>query len=156
MLHFISLNVYYGYSLCQTPQRLLSGTISVLLNSLDGALENSGVRPLSRKVEIWKLILTFLDVYYGYSLCQKPPRLLSGTSSILLDSLDDALENPWVWPLSRRVEMWKLVCSFLYVSQGHPLCQQPPRLLSGTSSVLLDPLDDALEKFVPKWSWRTR
>jgi hypothetical protein len=39
------------------------------------------------------LIRSFLDVYYGYSLCQKPPRLLSGTFSVLLDSLDDALER---------------------------------------------------------------
>jgi hypothetical protein len=57
------------------------------------------------------LIQTFLDVYYGYPLCQKPPRLLTRTTSILLDSLDDALEN----------------------------------LLSGTTSVLLESLDDALE-----------
>jgi hypothetical protein len=72
---------------------------------LDDALENTGVRPLPRKIEIGKLIQTFLDVYYGYSLCQKPQRFLSGTSSVLLDSLDDALENPGVRPLPRKVEI---------------------------------------------------
>jgi hypothetical protein len=35
---------------------------------------------------------------------KKTPRLLSGTTSILLDSLFDALENPGVGPLSRKVE----------------------------------------------------
>jgi hypothetical protein len=35
-------------------------------------------------------------------LCQKPPRLLSETSIILLDSLDDALENPGYRPLPRK------------------------------------------------------
>ena len=80
-------------------------TSSVLLDSLDDALENPGVRPLSRKVEIVKLIQTFRDVYYGYPLCQKSPRLLPGTTSVILDSLDDALENPGVRPLSRKVEI---------------------------------------------------
>jgi hypothetical protein len=97
------LDVYYGYSLCQKPPRLLSRTSSVLLDSLDDTLEIPEVRPLPSKVEIWKLIHTFLDVYYVYSLCQKPPRLLSGTSSVLLDSLDDAPENPGVRPLPRKV-----------------------------------------------------
>ena len=65
----------------------ISGTTSVLLDSLDDALENPGVRPLSRKVEIVKLIQTFRDVYYGYPLCQKSPRLLPGTTSVILDPL---------------------------------------------------------------------
>ena len=128
----------------KTP-RLLSGNTRVLFDSLDDALENPGVRPLPRKVDIWKLIHTFLHVYYGYPLCQKPPRLLSGTTSVLLDSLDDALEIPRVRPLPRKVEIWKLIHSFLDVSLGHPLCQKPPRFLSGTTSVLLDSLDEALE-----------
>jgi hypothetical protein len=51
------------------------------------------------------LIRSFLDVSLGHPLCQKPPRLLSGTSSVLLDSLDDALENPGVRPLTMKVEM---------------------------------------------------
>jgi hypothetical protein len=59
-------DVYYGYASCQTPLRLLLGTTSVLLDSLDDALENTGIMPLPRKVEIRKLIHTFLDVYYGY------------------------------------------------------------------------------------------
>ena len=124
---------------------LKSVTSSLLLDSLDDALENPRVWPLSRRVEIWKLIDGFLDVSLGHPLCQKPPTIFSGTSSVLLNSLDDALENPGVSPLSMKVEMWKLIHSFLDVSLGHPLCQKPPRLLSGTSSVLLDSLDDALE-----------
>jgi hypothetical protein len=71
---------------------------------LDAALENPGVKPLPRKAEIWKFIQTFLDVYYGYPLHQKPPRLLSRTTSVLLDSLDDALENQGIRPLPRKVE----------------------------------------------------
>jgi hypothetical protein len=52
-----------------------------------------------RKVE------TYLGEYQGHPLCQKPQRLLSGTISVLLDSLDDAMENPGVGPLSRKVEI---------------------------------------------------
>ena len=91
-----------------------------------------GVRPLPRRVEISKLIQTFLDVYYGYSWCQKQQRLLSGTTSVLLDSLDDALENPWVRPLSRRVEFWKLIASLMYIRYIHYVknqqdsSQEPP------------------------------
>jgi hypothetical protein len=47
----------------------------------------------------------FLDLYYGYSLTQKPSRVLSGTTSVLLDLLDDALENPGVRTLPRKVEI---------------------------------------------------
>jgi hypothetical protein len=35
----------------------------------------------------------------------KPLRLLSETTGILLDSLDDALENPGVRPFPRKVEI---------------------------------------------------
>jgi hypothetical protein len=49
-------------------------------------MDNPRVRPLSRKVEIGKLIDDFLGVNYGYLSCQKPSRLLSGTTSVLLDS----------------------------------------------------------------------
>ena len=80
---------------------------------LDETLENLGVGPLSRKVGIRKLICSFLDVSLGHPLCQKPVRLLSGTTSVLLDSMDDTLENPGVGPLSRKVEIWKLINSFL-------------------------------------------
>jgi hypothetical protein len=72
---------------------------------LDDALENPGVSPLSMKVAKRKLIGSSLDVSLGHPLCQKPPRIVSGTSSFLLDYLDDALENPGVGPLFRRVEM---------------------------------------------------
>jgi hypothetical protein len=61
-------------------------------------MENPRVRPLPRKVEISKLIHDFLGVNHGYSLHQKPSRLLSGTTSVPLDSLNDALENPGVRP----------------------------------------------------------
>ena len=124
--------------------RLLPGTTSVLLDSLDDALENQRVRPLPRKVDIWKLIQTFHVLYYGYPLRQKSPRLLPGTTSALLDSVDDTLENPGIKPLPRKVEIGKLIETFLDVYYGYPLCQQPPRLLSGTTSVLLDSLDDTL------------
>ena len=116
------LDISLGHPLCQKPSRLLSGTSSVLLDSLDDVLENPGVWPLSMRIEIWKFICSFLDVSLGHPLCSKPPRLLSGTSSVLLDSLDDALENPGVWPLSMRIEIWKFIRSFLDVSLGHPLC----------------------------------
>jgi hypothetical protein len=33
-----------------------------------------------------------------FSLSHKPPRLLSGTSTLLLDSLDDTMENTVVKP----------------------------------------------------------
>jgi hypothetical protein len=39
-------------SLDDALENLLSGTTSVLLESLDDALENPGVRPLPRKIEI--------------------------------------------------------------------------------------------------------
>jgi hypothetical protein len=43
------LDVYYGYiHYVKKPLRLLLETTSVLLDSLDGTLENTGVRPLSR------------------------------------------------------------------------------------------------------------
>jgi hypothetical protein len=46
------------------------------------------------------------DIYYVYSQePQKPTRLLSETSSVLLDSLDDALENPAVRQLSMKVDI---------------------------------------------------
>ena len=38
----------------------------------------------------------------------------------------------------RKVKIWKLICSFLEISLGHPPCQKPWRLLSGTSKVILD------------------
>jgi hypothetical protein len=47
----------------------------------------------------------FIDLYYGYSLSQKPSRVLSGITSVLLDSLDDALEYPGVRTLPRKVEI---------------------------------------------------
>jgi hypothetical protein len=47
--------------------------------------------------------------------------------------LDDALEKPGVGTLSGQVDIKKLICSFLDVSLGHPLCiKKTPRLLAGT------------------------
>ena len=97
---------------------------------------------LPRKVEIWKSICSFLDLFLGHPLCQKPPRLLSGTTSVLLDSMMMLWRHLEDGALPRRVEIWKLICSFLDVSVGHPLCkihllrnhQHPHKLL-----------DDALE-----------
>jgi hypothetical protein len=43
--------------------RFLSGTTSVLFASWNDSMENPGVRPFSKKVEIRKLIRSFLDVY---------------------------------------------------------------------------------------------
>jgi hypothetical protein len=48
------------------------------------------------------LICSFLDVSLGHPLCQKPPRLISGTTSILLDSRDDALNNPAVKKMKKK------------------------------------------------------
>jgi hypothetical protein len=36
-----------------------------------------GVRPFTMKVEIWNLIHSFLDVFKGHPLWQKPPRIIS-------------------------------------------------------------------------------
>jgi hypothetical protein len=72
---------------------------------LDDSLENPGVRPFSKNVEIRQLIRSFLDVYKEHPLYQKPSRLLSGTTSVHLESLGDALENLEVKILSRKVEM---------------------------------------------------
>ena len=89
-----------------------------------------------KKVEIWKLKQTFLDVYHGYPLCQKPPRLLSGTTWVLLDSLDDALENPGIRLLPRKVEIWKLIEMYIMSKTTKiPLKnhQRPLRLLGWCS-----------------------
>jgi hypothetical protein len=51
--------------------------------------------PLSTNC-ILPIAVLSVDVSLGHPLCQKPPRLLSGTSSVLLDSLDDFLQNPGV------------------------------------------------------------
>ena len=118
---------------------------------LDDALENQGVGPISRKEEIWKLICSLLDVFLAHPICQKPPRLLSGTISVLLDSMDDALENPGVGLISRKEDIWKLICRLLDISLGHPLCQKPLRLNSGTTSVLSDSMDDTWMTL-----WRTQ
>ena len=64
---------------------------------------------------------------------------------------DDVLENPGVGPLSRWEDIWKLICSFLNVSLRHLSCQKPPRLLSGTTRVLLDSMEDTLMTL-----WRTQ
>jgi hypothetical protein len=63
-----------------------SGTTNILLDSLDDALENPGVRPLSREADILKLIHTFFDVYYvknHQDSSQEPSILRRSESSIL-------------------------------------------------------------------------
>ena len=117
------------------------------VSHLEDALENPGVGPLSWMVEIWKLICSLLDVSLGHPPCQKPQRLLSGTTSVLLDSRRMLWRHIGDEALPRKVEIWKLECSFLDVSLRHPYCQKPPRLLSGTSCVLQDSKDD---------TWRTQ
>ena len=96
----------------------------------------------SRRVGTRKFICSFLDVFFWYPASQKTPRLLSGTSSVLLDSMMMLWRHIGDGALLRQVEIWKLICSFLEVSLRHPPCQKPPRLLSGTSSVLKDSKDD--------------
>ena len=93
---------------------------------LDDVLENPGVGPLSKRVETWKLICSFLDVSLGHPPSQKPPRLLSGTSSVLLDSMMTLWRHIGDGALPRQVQIWKLICSFLGVSLGHPPCQKTP------------------------------
>jgi len=118
---------------------------------LDDALENPGVGRLSRRVETWKLICSFLDVYFRHPQSQRPPRLLSGTSSILLDSMMTLWRHIWDGALPRKVEIWKLICSFLDVFLRHPLDQKLPKILSGTTSILLDSKDDTWMTL-----WRTQ
>ena len=62
---------------------------------------------------------------------QRPPRLQRW-------HLEDALDFPQVGPLFRRKDIWILISSFLDVYLGHPVCQTPPRDLSGNNIVLLD------------------
>ena len=115
---------------------------------------------LPRQAEIWKLICSFLDVSLRHPPCQKPSRLLSGTSSVLLDSMMTLWRHIGDGALPRQVEIWKLICSFLDVSLRHLPCQKPPRLLSGTSNVLLDSMmtlwrhigDGALPRKVKIWT----
>ena len=85
---------------------------------------------LPKKVEILKLICSFLNVSFGNPSCQKPPRVLSGTSSVLLDSMMTLWRHIGDGSLLGKVELCKLICSFLDVSLGPPLCQKLPRLLS--------------------------
>jgi hypothetical protein len=76
------------------------------------------------------LIQSLLDVYYVYSLCENPSRLLSGTTSVLLDPLDDALENPGVRPLPRKEEICILWIPIMSKATKTPLrnYQRPVRL----------------------------
>ena len=120
----------------QKPPRLLSGTSSVLLDSMMTLWRHIGDGALPRQVQIWKFIRSFLDVTLRHPPCQKPPRLLSGTSGVLLDSMMTLGRHTGDGALPRQVEIWKLICSFLDVSLRHPPCQKPPRLLSGTNNVL--------------------
>ena len=133
------------------PPRLLSGTTSILLDSMMTLWSHLGDGAIPRQAEIWKLIYSFLNVSLGYQLCQKPPKLLSGTTSILQDSMMTLWRHLGDGAIPRQVEIWKLIYSFLNVSLGHPLCQKPPRLLSRTTSVLLDSKDDTWMTL-----WRTQ
>ena len=76
----------------------------------------------------------------------KLPRLLSGTTNALLDSMMTHLRHIGDGALPRKVEIWKLVYSFLDVFLEHPVCQIPQSLLSETSSVLLDSKDETWRK----------
>jgi hypothetical protein len=88
------------------------------------------------------LICSFLDVSLRHPLCQKLSKILSGTTSVLLDSKDDTLMMLWRtqefdhFPGRKRSK--KFICSFLNVSLRYSVCQKPPRLLSGTPSILID------------------
>ena len=148
---FMFIDVSLGHPLCQIPPRLLSGTSSVLKNSMMMLWTHIGDGALPRQVEIWKLICSFLGISLGHPQCQKPLRLLSGTSSVLLDFMMTLWRHIGDGALPRQVEILKLICSFLGVSLGHPPCQKPPKLLSGTSSVLIDSKDDTWMTL-----WRTQ
>ena len=95
----------------------------VLLIHLQFNYFSTIVGRLSGRVETWKLICSFLDVSLGHPPCQTPPRLLSGTSSILLDSMMTLWRHIGDGALPRKVETWKLICSFLDVSLRHPPSQ---------------------------------
>ena len=120
----------------KTPPRNCQNPLRLQRWHLVDTLENPGVGILFWRVETWTLICSFLDVYLGHPPCQKPQRLLSGITSVLLDFKMTLWRHIWDEALSRRVRTWKFICSFLDV--GHPPCQKPPRLISGTSSILLD------------------
>ena len=122
-------------------------------------LRHLGDGALPRQVEIWKLKCSFPDVSLSHPPCQKRSRLLSGTSSVLLDSMMTLWRHLGYRALPRQVEIWKLIFSFPDVSLRHPPFQKPSRLLSGTSSVLLDSMmtlwrhlgDGALPRQVEIW-----
>ena len=149
------------YPPSQKPSRLLSGTSSVLLDSMMTLWRHMGDGALPRQAEIWKLICSFLDVSLRHPPCQKPPRLLSGTSSVLLDSMMMLWRHIGYGALPKREEIWKLICSSLDVSLGHPSSQKPTGLLSGTIIVLLDSMmtlwrhigDGALPRHVEIWKF---
>ena len=113
----------------KTPPRNLKRPHRLQGWHLDDALENPGVGPLSRRVETWKLICSFLDVSLGHPPSQKPTILLLGTSSFLWRHI-------WDGALPRKVEIGKLICSFLDVSLRHPLDQILPKILSGSTTGL--------------------
>ena len=97
------------------------------------------------------MICSFLDLSLGHPLCQKQQRLLSGTSSVLLDSMMMLWRHIGDGAFPRKVEIRKLICSFLDVSFRHPLCQKLSKILSGTTNVLLDSKDDTSMML-----WRTQ
>ena len=145
----------------QKPPRLLSGTSSVLLDFMMTLWRHIGDGALPRKVEIWNLICSFLGVSLRHLPSQKPPRLLSGASSVLLDFIMTLWRHIGDGAHPRKVEIQKLICSFLDESLGHPSCQKHPRPLSGTTSVLLDFMltlwrhigDEALPRKVENWKF---
>ena len=106
---------------------------------------------LSRRKETWKLICSCLDVSFGHPPCQNRLRLLSGTPSVLLDSMMTIWRHIGQEAIPRQLEPWKLIQTFVEAFKVHPLCQKPPTLLSGITSVLLDSMDDTWMMF-----WRTQ
>ena len=99
---FIAVSL--GHPLSQQPRGLLSGTSSVLLHSMMRLWKHIGDGALPRQVESSKSIHSFLDVYKEPPICQIPPRLLSGTSSILLDSKMTVWRHIGDGALPRQVE----------------------------------------------------
>ena len=88
-----------------TPLRNLQHPRRLPGRQLEDTLEKQRVGTLSRNAEIWKFIHSFLDVSFRHQTCQEPPRLLSGTFSVLLDFKMMLWRHIGDEALSRKVEI---------------------------------------------------
>ena len=112
-MQLLSYNL--GTSIMLTTTKMLLGTTSILTDSMMMLWRHLGDGVLSRMVETWNLIYSFIDVLFVHPPCQKQPRLLSGTTSVLLDSTMMIWRHIGNGAFPGQVEIFKFICSFLDV-----------------------------------------